>query len=134
MRQVMYLMEYEGTAAPRADDPSTLDVRCAGKSIAPSGGKHTAARYESVVSMNSETTFEESTTITFEEGGRLFLTSVGHGYIAPRADGRAAGGVVWLVTGGDGPFAEASGVVSSSFSVGDRGDVIDYHAGVIVVP
>jgi len=35
--------------------------------------------------------------------------------------------VVWSITGGTGGFAGARGVITSNFTVGTRGEVIDDH-------
>ena len=41
---------------------------------------------------------------------------------------------MWRVTGGEGQFAGASGLITSNFFVGDDLAVTDHHFGVLFVP
>jgi hypothetical protein len=42
--------------------------------------------------------------------------------------------VVWTVTGGDGAFAGARGLITSNFTVGADGDVVDDHVVRVYLP
>jgi hypothetical protein len=41
------------------------------------------------------------------------------------------GTVNWRVDGGDGQFEGASGLITSNFTVGPNGEVVDNHFGLI---
>ncbi len=41
--------------------------------------------------------------------------------------GRTLGAVMWTVTGGDGLFAGAQGLITSNFAVSAGGEVVDHH-------
>ena len=43
------------------------------------------------------------------------------------------GSVMWRVESGKGQFAEATGLITSNFTIGEGGEVIDHHCGVIFV-
>jgi hypothetical protein len=44
------------------------------------------------------------------------------------------GGVVWTITGGDGRFAGARGLITSNFTVSAAGEVIDEHVTRLYLP
>ena len=41
---------------------------------------------------------------------------------------------MWQVDSGEGQFAGASGLITSNFTVGEAGEVVDHHVGLIFVP
>ena len=45
-----------------------------------------------------------------------------------------AGAANWKVEGGEGQFAEATGLITSNFTLTETGEINDYHFGVIFVP
>jgi hypothetical protein len=93
------------------------------------------AHFESEVTLTGATSFVESGSIRFGDGGhsRRFST-VGQGYLAESADPRLKHGTVtWRVESGEGQFAGGSGLITSNFTIGDNGEVIDHHLGIIFV-
>jgi hypothetical protein len=59
---------------------------------------------------------------------------VGQGYLGPSADPKLKhGSVIWRVDSGEGQFAEASGLITSNFTINEAGEVTDNHFGVIFV-
>jgi len=148
MKQMIYVMQFRGQAAPAGDDPNRLKASTTAPScnirtsvssdgvegvIQPAAGGQAA--FESEVTFTSETSFKESGTITFGGSGhRLRFSTVGEGYIGASADARLKhGSVIWKVEGGEGQFDGASGLITSNFTVSDQGEVVDNHFGVIFV-
>ncbi len=148
MREVIYAMRFSGQAEPVGDvgnvlraatsaPSSTLTATVGAEGLegtlaAIPGGE---ATFESEVTFTEETSFQETGTITFGEGHRLRFSTVGSGYLAPSADpGRKHGTVMWRLEGGEGQFAEASGLITSNFFVDDRLGVVDHHFGVLLLP
>jgi hypothetical protein len=42
--------------------------------------------------------------------------------------------VTWTITGGDGRFAGARGVITSNFTVSAEGEVVDHHVSRLYLP
>ncbi len=62
--------------------------------------------------------FVEDGTITYGRAGSVTFDTVGRGHVGPAPDGRGSHGVVmWRITGGDGRFAGAQGLITSNFTV-----------------
>ncbi len=146
MPRIIYSMQFTGQATPVREGtlkatttaPSCRLVTVAG----PEGVRGTLERvagdpvsFESEVTFTGETTFHEEGAIAFGANGhRLRFSTVGQGYLGPSPDpARKQGAVTWQVDGGEGQFAGASGLITSNFLVGDDGEVIDHHFGVIFV-
>jgi hypothetical protein len=93
------------------------------------------AYFESEVRMTGADTFQENGTISFgEEDDSLKFSTVGQGYLGPQAGSPSmAGAVSWKVEGGEGQFKDATGLITSNFSVDASGQVVDHHFGVIYV-
>jgi hypothetical protein len=49
-------------------------------------------------------------------------------------EGLQRGAVIWEVTGGDGAFVGARGLITSNFSVDGAGGVIDNHVAQFFLP
>ena len=49
-------------------------------------------------------------------------------------DGVQRGSVMWEVTGGEGRLAGAQGLITSNFTVGSRGEVVDDQFARLFVP
>lgn len=157
MKQIIYMMQFNGQVAPIGTSPNVMKAKTSAESctlttvIGPDGLRSTLERatgseatFESDVTFiggfeASEVTsageggFRETGTITFGEGKhRLHFSTIGQGYIGPSADPNLKQGtVMWQVDGGEGQFEGARGLITSNFTVSDTGEVTDHHLGVI---
>jgi hypothetical protein len=148
MRQIMYVMQFTGRATPQNAAGTVLKATTAAPScsittVAGLEGVHGTlqrvagdqATFESEVMFSDQSTFQETGTIAFGDGGhRLRFSTVGQGYLGASADSTLKHGTVsWRVDGGEGQFAGASGLITSNFFVSDSLEVTDHHYGVIFV-
>jgi hypothetical protein len=148
MRQIMYAMQFKGQATPVSGSSNVLKAQTTAASctfttvVGPEGLSGTLqekeggkATFESEVTFTGESTFKESGTIIFGQGGhQLRFSTVGQGYLGPSADPKLKqGSVMWRIDSGQGQFEGASGLITSNFTVGDSGEVTDNHFGVIFV-
>ena len=86
------------------------------------------ATFESEVQVTGEGMFLESGHIRYGRAGRVTFKTVGHGVLGPSGiDGLQRGAVIWEVTEGTGLFAGATGLITSNFTVGAKGEVVDNH-------
>ena len=93
------------------------------------------ATFTSEVTFTGETAFQETGTITFGDGHRLHFETVGGGFLGASPDPALKHGtVMWRVAGGEGPFAGASGLITSNFFVGPNLEITDHHFGVLFLP
>jgi hypothetical protein len=146
MQQLIYTMHFKGHAAP--SEGSSQSMKVAGKAasssittVINSGGltggfdpaATTNATFESEVMLVTATTFTERGSITFGDGAhRLLFVSVGEGWMEQSPDpALKQGTVTWAVDGGDGQFQGALGTITSNFTLGEDGEVNDYHLGLI---
>ena len=94
-----------------------------------------SAVLESRVERFPDGTFVEDGTITYGTAGSITFDTVGRGHVGPAADGGGSHGVVmWRVTGGDGRFAGAQGLITSNFTVTPDGQVTDNHFTRLYLP
>jgi hypothetical protein len=148
MRQLIYAMRFTGQATPVGDTGNVLKAATTAPSatltstVGPNGLSGTlgpaaggVATFASEVTFTGESSFLETGTIAFGESHTLRFGTVGSGYLGPSADPALKHGtVMWRVEGGEGQFAGASGLITSNFFVGERGEVTDHHFGVLFVP
>ena len=149
MKQILFALQFKGQAQPASEGSNVLQARTSATSgsistaigpegvvgsVQPAAGAGTA-EFESEVTLTGETSFQEQGTITFGGGGhRLRFSTIGEGFIAPSQDaGVMQGAVTWRVESGEGQFANASGVITSNFTVSESGEVVDNQFGVILV-
>jgi hypothetical protein len=141
MREVVFALEFRGRAGPVAGDaarrratstaPSQTLTTVMGRDgvrthVEPVEGEQ--AVLESRVERFDDGSFVEDGTITYGRAGSLSFVTVGRGTVAPSPiPGWTRGAVMWTVTGGDGVFAGAHGLITSNFAVGVDGEVIDHH-------
>jgi hypothetical protein len=137
MRQLIFALQFTGSATPGGNGAlhakttassqalrTVLSAAGLQSSVEPVVGG--AAAFESEVAMSAEGTFDEWGTITYGTAGTIRFKTVGRGIIAPSpVEGLQRGAVVWEVTGGDGRFSGATGLITSNFSVNEDGEVID---------
>ncbi len=147
MREIIYCMQFKGTATPGGESgvmkATTSATSCSVKTVVgPDGVTGTfipaeggLAYFESEVRMTGSDTFQENGTISFGEGDdTLKFSTVGQGYLGTQAASTSmAGAVSWKVDGGEGQFKDATGLITSNFSVDASGQVVDHHFGVIYV-
>ena len=147
MKQIVYVMQFKGKAAPGTSanvmkastsaSSNTLTTVVGadgvqGKIESAAGGQ---AKFESEVTLTGETSFLEKGSIRFgDSNNRLNFSTVERGYLGDSADAKLkSGAVMWRVDGGEGQFAGASGYITSNFTLSDAGDVTDNQFGVIFV-
>jgi hypothetical protein len=84
------------------------------------------ATLEADVQMTGERTFLESGRIRYGSAGTVTFRTVGEGVRGPSPiPGLVHGVVLWEVTGGDGAFTGATGLITSNFTVSSEGEVLD---------
>jgi len=90
---------------------------------------------EAEVTIVDEGTFTETGTIRYGRAGGITFATLGQGVVLPGdTPGVRRGAVMWKVTGGDGRFAGAHGIVTSNFAVSPEGEVVDNHYARIFLP
>jgi len=148
MKQIVYSMRFSGQAVPAEGSSTVLKAAteasgCTITSTAGPGGLSGTiepvvgdkAAFVSEVMFTGDAAFQERGTITFGDNGhRLHFSTVGQGYLGASADPTLKHGtVMWQVDGGEGQFEGASGLITSNFTVGEAGEVVDHHFGLIYV-
>ena len=117
-------------ACPSGSISSTVGTNGLESSIQPASGGE--ATFKSKVEMTSETNFQESGSITFGPGNRLFFDTVGEGTLGGSPDeGVNHGSIMWKVTNGQGQFEGATGLITSNFTFDGSGNIVDNQFGVI---
>ena len=141
MREVVFALEFRGTAGPVAGSPTKRRATSTAPSqtlttVLDAGGVRAdveaiagdRAVLESRVERFGDGSFVEDGTITYGRAGSISFVTVGRGTVAPSpVAGWTRGAVMWTVTGGDGLFAGAQGLITSNFTVSGEGDVVDHH-------
>jgi hypothetical protein len=148
MREIVFALEFSGKAGGVAGSTTLRRARTS----APSqlwrvvlGGGAVDARVETVpgeaavlesrVERFGDGTFVEDGTITYGSAGAVAFVTVGRGMVGPSAvAGQVHGAVVWTVTGGEGRLAGARGLITSNFTVGPEGDVVDDQIARLYLP
>ncbi len=148
MREVVFALEFRGRGGPVEGSPNKRQARTTAPSqalravLGPDGVRPAvepisgeSAVLESRVERFPDGTFVEDGTITYGTAGSISFDTVGRGHVAPAADGRGSHGVVmWRITGGDGRFAGAQGLITSNFTVTPDGQVTDDHFTRLYLP
>jgi hypothetical protein len=110
-----------GQVLRTAVTPKGVQARCESK-------PGPRASFESEVQITGAGTFVESGRISYGKAGRVTFKTVGQGVLGPSAvDGLQRGAVIWEIMEGTGQFAGASGLITSNFTVGPNGGVVDNH-------
>jgi hypothetical protein len=148
VRELVFALEFRGRGGPVPGSTTKRQAR----TIAPSqawravlgpGGVTAAvepvvgeaAVLESRVERDPDGTFVEDGTITYGAAGSVTFDTVGRGHVGPAPDGRGSHGVVmWRITGGEGRFAGARGLITSNFTVTPDGLVTDDHVTRLYLP
>ena len=148
MREIAFALEFKGRGGPVAGSPSRRQARTTAPSqtlrtvltasgITPSveALPGESAVLESTVERFPDGTFVEDGTITYGRAGSISFDTVGRGHVGPAAGGVGSHGVVmWRITGGDGRFAGARGLITSNFTVSPDGLVTDDHFTRLYLP
>jgi hypothetical protein len=141
VREIVFALEFRGRGGPVPGSTSKRQARTTAPSqalrtvLAESGVSAAvealpgeAAVLESRVERFPDGTFLEDGTITYGRAGSVSFDTVGRGHVGPAPGGSGSHGVVmWRITGGDGRFAGAQGLITSNFTVSPDGDVTDDH-------
>ena len=148
MKQLIYAMQFKGNAAPKAGSVSVIKAStnafsCTIRSVAGDSGLTGTiepiagddASFTSEVTLLGGSAFSEAGTIRFGQSNHLLnFTTVGEGFLGSSPDASLQhGSVMWRVEGGEGQFADATGLITSNFTLSANGEVIDNHFGVIFV-
>lgn len=140
------MLRFEGWAEALDDAGRQLRVEATARTarIVPEAGTPgvrfepapgSGARFRAEVSVTAADRFREHGTLDLGGGAVLRFESVGEGHLGPvETTGRRRGGVLWRVVGGEGPLAEARGLITSNFQVGDDGALVDHQIGVLELP
>lgn len=148
MRELVFALEFRGRGGPvpgsttkrqaRTTAPSQTwrtilgpgEVRAA---VEPVAGE--SAVLESRVERFPDGTFVEDGTITYGTAGSVSFDTVGRGHVGPAPlPGWSHGVVMWRITGGEGRFAGAQGLITSNFTVSPDGEVTDDHFTRLYLP
>ena len=128
MQPVTFSLEFRGYST--ALSPGVITARASAPTVGMVGNGE--ALLERRLTFLSETTFEDAGTISFGSGSALRFRSVGLGTLAASAaPGMRQGTAAWIVDGGSGAFAGASGRIVSNFLVSDGGELTDHQLGVV---
>ena len=150
VRKILYTMHFVSRASAVPANSTILKTRGTATSsvittmVLPSGlqtelkgSAGDLAFLESELRLNGQDEFEEHGQITFgDESEHMFeFATLGRGHmVLGIAPGLMAGSVNWRISGGNGQFARAQGVISSTFTIDESGDRSDFHCGMIFVP
>ena len=120
MPELVFAMELRGTASPVEGKEDTFRAQTSG--IGP-GGEPVTFDSEVVI---TEDGFEESGSIDYAGRGTLRFETIGVGHAGPSPVlGWNHGTIMWKITGGDGEFSKATGLITSNFTSSDQGEVVD---------
>jgi hypothetical protein len=148
MKELVFALEFKGSAAPVPGSDKKLQARTSASSQilrslldadgiqagvqSASGG---SASFESEVEIVGDGMFVESGTIRYGDAGQVSFKTVGRGTLGPSPLAEIQrGAVMWEVTGGEGRLAGAQGLITSNFTVGAQGEVVDDQFARIFVP
>ena len=148
MKELVFALEFRGSAAPVPGSDKKLRAKTSATSQilrslleadgiqagvqSASGG---SASFESEVEIVGEGTFVESGSIWYGDAGKVSFRTVGRGVMGPIPGAEIQrGAVIWEVTGGEGRLAGAQGLITSNFTVGAQGEVVDDQFARLFVP
>jgi hypothetical protein len=148
VRELVFALEFRGRGGPVPGSTTKRQARTtapsqAWRAVLGPGGVTAAvepvagetAVLESRVERDPDGTFVEDGTITYGAAGSVTFDTVGRGHVGPAPDGRGSHGVVmWRITGGEGRFAGARGLITSNFTVTPDGLVTDDHVTRLYLP
>jgi hypothetical protein len=148
VRELVFALEFRGRAGAVDESATTRSARTS----APSQALRTvmaadameaavetvagdAAVLESEVERFPDGSFVEAGTITYGRLGRVSFLTAGTGTVGPSPiEGWVHGAVMWIVTGGDGHFSGARGLITSNFVASAQGEVVDNQFARLYLP
>jgi hypothetical protein len=139
MAELVFALEFKGSGAPAPGSETRLLAKTSASSqtlrtVLKADGVHATveaaggepAEFQSTVDIVGDGQFVESGTIRYGTAGSVSFDTVGRGTLGPSPDaGVQRGAIIWRVTGGDGKFRGAQGLITSNFTVGAGGEVVD---------
>ena len=148
MRELVFALEFRGKAGavPGTDGERTAKTTATSQTLSTvlaADGVHASidhragetAVLEARVQRFADGSFVEQGTIRYGAAGGVTFETIGRGFVGPgEREGSAAGGVLWRITGGDGAFTDARGLITSNFTVTAAGDVVDDHFARVYLP
>jgi hypothetical protein len=148
MKELVFALEFKGSAAPVPGSDKKLQAKTSAGSqtlrsvlkadgilvsVESAGGG--SATFESEVEIVGDGIFVESGSIRYGDAGKVSFKTVGRGTLGPSPlPGIQRGAVMWEVTNGEGRFAGAQGLITSNFTVGAQGEVVDDQFARLFVP
>ena len=148
MKELVFALEFKGNAGPVPGSDKRLQAKTSAtsqtlRSILRADGIQASvesagagsASFQSEVDIVGEGMFVESGTIQYGAAGKVSFRTVGRGTLGPSPIAEVQrGAVMWEVTGGDGRLAGAQGLITSNFTVGAKGEVVDDQFARLYVP
>jgi hypothetical protein len=148
MKELVFALEFRGSAAPVPGSDKKLQAKTSAgsqtlrsvlkadgiqASVEAAGGG--SVSFESEVEIVGEGMFVESGTIRYGDAGKVTFRTVGRGTLGPSPLAEVQrGAVIWEVTGGEGSLSGARGLITSNFTVGAQGEVVDDQFARLFVP
>lgn len=141
MKELVFALQFKGKAQPVEGVEGKLTAKTTAASqvlrtaVSAKGVQAKAeskpgprATFESEVQMTGPSTFIEIGRIGYGKAAGVTFKTTGQGVLgASGMDGLQRGAVIWEVTEGRGQFAGATGLITSNFTVGSKGQVVDNH-------
>jgi hypothetical protein len=148
MKELVFALEFRGSAGSVPGSDKKMQAKTSAtsqtlRSVLKGDGIQTSvesagggsASFESEVEIVGEGVFVESGSIRYGDAGKVSFRTVGRGTIGPSPlAGLQRGAVMWEVTGGEGHLAGAQGLITSNFTVGAQGEVVDDQFARLFVP
>jgi len=148
MQELVFALEFKGGAAPVPGSDKRLQAKTSAtsqtlRSVLRADGVQASvesagtgsASFQSEVEIVGEGMFVESGTIQYGDAGKITFMTVGRGTLGPSPIAEVQrGAVMWEVTGGDGRFAGAQGLITSNFTVDAKGAVVDDQFARLYIP
>jgi hypothetical protein len=148
MRELVFALEFRGKGRDVPGVKGAREARTTSSSQTLTtllGGNSIRARVDAIpgetavlearVQRDDDGTFVEEGTIAYGPAATVTFETVGRGWLeSGPTPGSVVGGVLWRVTGGEGSFAGARGLIASNFTVSAEGDVVDDQFARLFVP
>jgi hypothetical protein len=148
VRELVFALEFRGRAGAVDGTATTRSARTSAPSqalravmaadametaVEPVAGD--SAALDSEVERFADGSFVEAGTITYGRLGRVSFVTAGTGTVGPSPiEGWVHGAVMWIVTGGDGRFSGARGLITSNFVASAQGEVVDNQFARLYLP